>query len=270
MGKQRLNGTSRERAMAQQMPARDQAMQDLWDESFRDQIASGAYNTAPVEALVRFVSHYLRDRYPDAARHRGLRFLEVGSGAGPNLVWLAEKGIEANGVDISPSAVKLCRQVFEARGMADRLGRLEHASATALPFEDNSLDGVLESCVFQHLNREDRAKAHAEVVRVLKPGGLFVGHMISNQHSTYLAKKHQENPADPGTLDLETDASPGKVHLESIGLAHFFAKEEYADLLKGCSVIDPCETTYELPGEEAKRRGYDYYRQAMWIVYAVK
>jgi hypothetical protein len=41
-------------------------------------------------------------------------------------------------------------------------------------------------------------------------------------------------------------------------------------LLKGCSVIDPCETTYELPREEAQRRGYDHYRQAMWIVYAVK
>jgi SAM-dependent methyltransferase len=256
--------------MAEQMTARDRAMQDLWDESFRDQVASSAYNTAPVEGLVRFVSHYLRARYPDTDTHRNLRFLEVGSGAGPNLVWLAEKGIEANGVDISPSAVDLCRQVFEMRGISNRLGRLEHASATALPFEDDSLDGVLESCVFQHLNKEDREKAHAEVVRVLKPGGVFVGHMISDQHTTYLAKKHQENPEDPGTLNLETDASPGKVHLESIGLAHFFAREEYQTLLKGCSVIDPCETTYELPREEAQRRGYDYYRQAMWVVYAVK
>ena len=256
--------------MTQKMTARDQAMQELWDESFRDQIASGAYNTAPVEALVRFISHYLRDRYPDPASHRALRFLEVGSGAGPNLVWLAEKGIEANGVDISPSAVDLCRQVFEKRGLATRLGRLEHASATALPFEGNSMDGVLESCVFQHLNKQDREQAHTEVVRVLKPGGVFVGHMISRAHTTFQAKKHQENPEDPGTLDLERDASSGKVHLESIGLAHFFAKEEYTDLLKGCSVIDPCETTYELPREEAQRRGYDHYRQAMWIVYAVK
>jgi SAM-dependent methyltransferase len=256
--------------MTQRMTARDQAMQNLWDESFRDQIASAAFNTAPVEGLVRFVSHYLRAHYPDTASHRALRFLEVGSGAGPNLVWLAERGIEANGVDISPSAVALCRGVFETRGISERLGRLEHASATALPFEDNSLDGVLESCVFQHLNKEDRETAHAEVVRVLKPGGVFVGHMISDQHTTYLAKKHQENPEDSGTLDLETNASPGKVHLESIGLAHFFAKEEYQTLLKGCSVIDPCETTYELPREEALRRGYDHYRQAMWIVYAVK
>jgi SAM-dependent methyltransferase len=256
--------------MASQLTARDRAMQDLWDESFRDQIASAAYNTAPVEGLVRFVSHYLRARYPDTASQQGLRFLEVGSGAGPNLVWLAEKGIEANGVDISPSAVDLCRQVFERRGISNRLGRLEHGSATSLPFEDNSLDGVLESCVFQHLNKMDREKAHTEVVRVLKPGGVFVGHMISNQHSTYLAKRHQENPEDPGTLDLETDASPGKVHLESIGLAHFFAKEEYQSLLKGCTVIDPCETIYELPREEAERRGYEYYRQAMWIVYAIK
>jgi SAM-dependent methyltransferase len=261
---------ARELIMASEMTSRDQAMQDLWDESFRDQVAMGAYNTAPVEALVRFVSHYLRARHPDPESHRNLRFLEVGSGAGPNLVWLAEKGIEVNGVDISPSALEICRRVFKARGLGDRLGALEHASATALPFADNSLDGVLESCVFQHLNKQDREQAHAEVVRVLKPGGVFVGHMISRAHTTYQAKEGQENPEDPGTLFLETEASKGKVHLESIGLAHFFAKEEYTDLLAGCSVIDPCETTYELPREEAERRGYEHYRQAMWIVYAVK
>lgn len=256
--------------MVEAFSTRDQAMQDLWDESFRDQAAMGAYNTAPVEALVRFVSHYLRDRYPDPARHGNLRFLEVGSGAGPNLIWLAEKGIEANGVDISPSALEICREVFESRGLGDRLGALEHASATALPFADNSLDGVLESCVFQHLTKEDREAAHAEVVRVLKPGGVFVGHMLSRGHTTYQAKQGGETAEDPGTLFLETEASKGKVHLESIGLAHFFAKEEYDALLAGCSVIDPCETTYELPKEEAERRGYDHYRQAMWIVYAVK
>ena len=61
-----------------------------------------------------------------------------------------------------------------------------------------------------------------------------------------------------------------KINLEDIGLAHFFAKKEYKELLRGCSIIDPCESLYRLPKVEASRRGYDYYQHAMWIVYAVK
>ena len=61
-----------------------------------------------------------------------------------------------------------------------------------------------------------------------------------------------------------------KINLEAIGLSHFFSKDEYTGLLDGCSLIDPCETTYELPSEEAARRGYKNYCQAMWIVYAIK
>ncbi|MBM86643.1 MAG: hypothetical protein CMM47_11555 [Rhodospirillaceae bacterium] len=256
--------------MSETIGVRDQEMQDLWEESFRDQVAADAYNTAPVEAIVRFISHYLRAHHPDRSGRCNLRFLEVGSGAGPNLLWVAENGIEVNGVDISPSALEICRQNFEMRGLTDFLGRLEHGSATTLPFEDGSLDGVLESCVFQHLAREDREQAFREVVRVLKPGGVFIGHMIACGHSTYQAKQGMDLDGDPGTLILDQVEENGKVHLESIGLAHFFSEEEYAGLLKGCSVIDPCETTYELPKEEALRRGYDYYRQAMWVVYALK
>ena len=39
------------------MSIRDQEMRDTWEASFEEQIARGAYNTAPVEALVRSVSY---------------------------------------------------------------------------------------------------------------------------------------------------------------------------------------------------------------------
>ena len=59
-------------------------------------------------------------------------------------------------------------------------------------------------------------------------------------------------------------------HLSNIGLSHFFAKEEFAALLKGFAEVDPCLSEYYLPREEARRRGYDEYLQSMWTVYAVK
>ncbi len=238
-----------------------------WEDSFQEQIEKQAYNTAPVEAIVRTVSYYLRARVrpEDEA---SLHFMEMGCGAAPTLGWLAQRGIRVSGVDISPTALELARNKFASSGFADRIGSLVEGSVAKVPFENESFDGVIESCVFQHLSKDDRAKAFQEVGRVLKPGGVFVGHMLNIEHSTYQLRRNEELKSDPGTLDLHDGTS--KIHLTNIGLTHFFTKKEFFQLLSGFSVIDPCLSNYFLPKEEAKRRGYDEYLQSMWIVYAVK
>jgi SAM-dependent methyltransferase len=247
--------------------ARAEAMKETWERSFAAQVADQAYNTAPVEALVRTTAYYLRSRYTLDAM-RDLSFLEMGCGAGPNLVWLAQKGIRVSGVDISETALKLCQKNLSSSGHANRIDRLVHGSVTDVPFPDGSFDGILESCVFQHLNREDRRQAFAEVARLLKPGGLFVGYMLNQGHTTFQEKISEQLAGDSGTLILEDNRSG--YYLTNIGLAHFFAQEEFYDLLGGFSVVDPCPAAYYLPKEDAKRRGYAEYLQSMWIVYAVK
>ena len=239
----------------------------LWEQSFEEQIARGAYNTAPVEALVRNIAYYLRARHR-AEDHGKLHFVEMGCGAGPNLVWLGEKGIRVSGVDIASNALRLARENLERSGLAGRIGELVEASVTRTPFPDASFDGIIESCVFQHLDRPSRSQAFAEVSRLLKPGGLFVGNMLAQGHSTFENRKGEQLPDDPGSLYLADGTS--KFHLTNIGLAHFFAEDEFRSLLPGFEVVDPLLSTYHLPREEAKRRGYDRYLQAMWTVYAVK
>ena len=198
----------------------------------------------------------------------GLHFLEVGCGAGPNLVWLAQKGIRVSGVDIAPTALMLARQTLEVAGCANRIGRLVEGSASAVPFDDGSFDGILEACVFQHLPRTDRAKAFQEVRRLLKPGGVFVGYMLDAGHTVFQSKQADQLPDDPGTLILTEGKS--KIYLTNIGVSHFFTRGEFPEYLAGFSVVDPCLSTYYLPREEAQRRGYPEYLQSMWTVYAVK
>ena len=53
----------------------EKQMKQTWERSFEEQIARGAYNTAPVEALARTTSYYLRDHCPDGD-HSKLHFME--------------------------------------------------------------------------------------------------------------------------------------------------------------------------------------------------
>ena len=239
----------------------------LWEESFEEQIAKHAYNTAPVEALVRTVSYHLRDRYtPEQVG--ALHYLELGCGAGSNLCWLAEQGIAVSGIDIAPSALALARERLGRAAVGGRVGQLVEGSVDATPFSDESFDGIIEACVFQHLDRPSRLRAFAEVRRLLKKGGVFAGYMLDTGHSTFLAEGAEQLPGDPGSLYLDDGSS--KVYLTNIGLAHFFTRSELIELFVGFSVIDPCLTTYYLPRGEARKRGYDEYLQSMWTVYAVK
>lgn len=242
-------------------------MRETWETSFEEQVAREAYNTAPVEALVRNVAYYLRDRFT-AEQRRGLHFAELGCGAGPNLVWLAGKGMRVSGVDIAPTALALARATLDRHGFGDRVEHLVEASVSEVPLADESLDGILESCVFQHLARDDRAAAFREVDRLTKPGGLFAGHMLERRHTVFAAHEHEQLAEDPGTLLLEEGGS--NLYLTNIGLSHFFDAAEVADLLPGWSVVDPCLVQYELPRSEARKRGYATYRQSMLAVYAIK
>ncbi len=241
--------------------------QKLWEASFSAQLTDQAYNTAPVEAVVRAAAYYLRSRYRPQDFGR-LRFLEVGCGAGPNLLWLAQKGIRVSGLDLAPTALKLCRESFSRLGLEGRLEGLVEGSAAELPFASGVFDGVIEACVFQHLALKERQRAFAEVGRVLKKGGLFAGYMLDRGHTLFQQRQHQELSQDPGTLLLRDGSSP--YYLSNIGLAHFFSPEEYRELLSGFTVVDPCLATYFLPREEARRRGHKVYLQSMWTVYAIK
>jgi SAM-dependent methyltransferase len=235
-------------------------MRETWERSFKAQIAEHAYNTAPVEALVRSVAYYLRDRGDDSRLHAG----ELGCGAGPNLAWLARRGLRISGIDISTTALELCRQTLAPFDVES----LVEGSVTAVPWPDASLDIAVESCVFQHLTRADREAAFAEVDRLVAPGGLFVGHMLERSHTVFVRRASEQLPDDPGSLRLEDGGA--NYHLTNIGLSHFFSADEIRSLLPGWTVVDPCLSQYALPSSEAAKRGYDHYLQSMFVVYAIK
>jgi SAM-dependent methyltransferase len=92
------------------------------------------------------------------------RLLDAGCGTGYNLVALGREG-RAMGVDLSPAALAFCRE----RGV-----RALRASVLQLPFADGSFDVAGSFDVLYHAWVSDDRAAVAEMVRVLRPGGVVL------------------------------------------------------------------------------------------------
>lgn len=93
----------------------------------------------------------------------GSRILEVGCGGGALLAFLAEKGHEPVGLDISQEAVDLA-------ACAAPSCRVVRADAGVLPFEDASFDRLLSHHLVEHL--DGLPAALEDWRRVLAPGGI--------------------------------------------------------------------------------------------------
>ena len=98
---------------------------------------------------------------------KGKDVLDVGCGAGVEVVRFARAGARVTGVDIAESAVTLTRQNLALQGLS---ATVEVADGEKLPFADASFDFVYAHGVIQYTS-DDRALAR-EVHRVLRPGGL--------------------------------------------------------------------------------------------------
>jgi SAM-dependent methyltransferase len=98
--------------------------------------------------------------------YRGRRVLEVGCGAGTDLMRFAKGGAIVTGVDVAASAVALARENFSQQGLqAD----LREADGEHLPFDDGRFDLVYAHGVVQYTG--DGQALVDECRRVLKPGG---------------------------------------------------------------------------------------------------
>ncbi|GIW06776.1 MAG: hypothetical protein KatS3mg060_1581 [Dehalococcoidia bacterium] len=108
-------------------------------------------------------------------RGPGQRILDLGCGRGEVAWQIAQSGAEAHGADFSPAALAIARSL-------DRVGavRLEAASATELPFYDETFDAVLMLDIVEHLYPEQLLATFREVLRVLKPRGRLVVHTMPN------------------------------------------------------------------------------------------
>jgi ubiquinone/menaquinone biosynthesis C-methylase UbiE len=138
-----------------------------------------------VEAPHPFIT---RDRLRKVLRPQpGERLLELGVGTGYYSCQLAE-WVVPNGTlelfDLQQRFLDHTMRTAAERGLTNLMPT--QGDATQLPYEDNSIDGVILTAVLGEI--PEQAAALREIHRVLKPGGrLVVGELFGDPHFTMRA-----------------------------------------------------------------------------------
>lgn len=122
---------------------------------------------------------------------KGKDVLDVGCGAGVEVVRFARAGARVTGVDIAESAVKLAQANVQQQGLE---ARLEVADGEHLPFPDAAFDLAFAHGVVQYTG--DDSAMVAEIHRVLRPGGLAIFQAYNRNSWLNLLSKVMKTPLE--------------------------------------------------------------------------
>ena len=98
--------------------------------------------------------------------------LDIATGTGDLAILMANtKAEKIVGLDISAGMLEVGRKKIEQRNLSHKIEMIL-ADSENMPFEDNAFDAI--TVAFGVRNFETLEKGLAEILRVLKPGGVFV------------------------------------------------------------------------------------------------
>jgi len=95
--------------------------------------------------------------------------LDVGCGTGENVLYLAERGFAAAGVDGAPTAIRKARAKAKKRGLDVRF---EVGDALDLSMPEQ-FDTAIDSGLFHVFSDEERLRFRDSLGRVIRPGGSY-------------------------------------------------------------------------------------------------
>ncbi len=212
------------------------AVRDYWDShlnltQFLDEarVGSGEFYDRLRETLTRYdyKERVLREFARDSA---GEKLLEIGCGLGVELAELGRLGFDVTGIDLAPSAVRVCNEYLEREGID---GVAQAMNAERLEFPDGSFDAVYSSGVLQHTPEIDTAIA--EIHRVLRPGGRIL--IVLYHRRSWFHLLHRLSGA---SVEFDSDDAPIVNSYTRDELGSLFSR--FKDLKIECEYYRPLPT----------------------------
>lgn len=155
---------------------------------------------------------------------RNYRILDLGCGTGRHLVRLARKGYDVYGIDYSSTAIEIVKNHIQKESLKAHLDKGDIFEK--LPYKNNSFDSVLSIAVVYHSTLWRIRRLFSEVLRVLKPEGIFFfTTSISMEYSRSVNSGSCYVPIEKGTYFPMDGRERFLPH-------HYFTKEELFEILK--------------------------------------
>jgi len=120
-----------------------------------------------------FRQHWLTFQELLGADFFGRNVLEVGCGRGSLSAYFADAGWDCTLLDISPAAIEVAKNAFAANGLK---ASFDIGDCLSLPYPDASFDLIFSIGLLEHFEKIDQVIS--EQVRVITPGGLFIGYVV--------------------------------------------------------------------------------------------
>jgi SAM-dependent methyltransferase len=221
--------------------------QAFWNEEYRE-AGHFALSEKQSEDLEKFTRWLIRE-YGNSVLNITASVLDLGTGNGRNLCWLAETfTVRGIGYDISTEAIKQARKRAELNTLPLTFEARSIAGILTVPDESQTV--VLDMMTSHFLKEAERTLLIDEILRVLKPGGFLFLKTFLLDEDRHAKRMIQENPGEePNTY----------IHPE-IGVAEHVASEEEIEALYGAQfVIKKIERSHRHKGKFAKRRSITVY-----------
>ncbi len=138
------------------------------------------FSPDPFPALVRAVEdQWLKPPGP---------ILDVGCGAGSNVLWLAERGFRATGIDVAPGAIAAAHS---RRTPSTRKARFQVDDALALSFPAGSFRGAVDAGCFHTLPPGKRSEYARSLARVLRPDSTYLLSWVGREETREWGPPHR-------------------------------------------------------------------------------
>jgi SAM-dependent methyltransferase len=195
-----------------------------WDPVWETVYRTRAWGQYPGEDVIRFV----KGNFANVEDRAQVRLLEVGSGAGANLWFMAREGFCVHGIEGSDTAVRLtCERLDrECAAWREAGGEVQTGDFSPLPYPDGYFDAVLDVVAICYSSFEDAQRAYAELSRVTKPGGRLFSR-------TFARGCWGEGSGTQTGPDMWV-CTEG--HLKGFGATRFTSEDQVPSLLRGWKV----------------------------------